>query len=285
MEFFLISTDHLSEHLWFKDSEDYKAGMNLVAISALITGIHVIAFILMSNHVHFVVEGSEADAIRFIKDFKARYSMYYSHKYGKAEILRRNGVDIQSVPMSGESLERAIAYVQMNSVAANICMSADAYPWGTGRSFFSYQPEKGRKLSSLSVRERRTLIHSKAELPDNYILLDDGFISPASFVNIRFVESLFRTPKRMAYFLQSSSKARKVLSGENHASFKDQSIVQASSDLCRSLFRKKELKELEDSQLAEIVRQLKYRFSADATQLARVCNLTYEEVASILDSY
>ena len=285
MEFFLISTDHLSEHLWFKDFEDYKAGMNLVAVSAFVTGIHVIAFILMSNHVHFVVEGSEEDALRFISDFKARYSLYYSHKYGKAEILRRNGVDIQSVPLAGESLERVIAYVQMNSVAANICMSADAYPWGTGRTFFSYQPEKGRSLSSLSVRERRFVVHSKTELPDNYILLDDGFISPASFVNRTFVESLFRTPKRMTFFLQSSSKARKALSGENYASFKDQNIVQASSDLCRSLYRKRDLKELDATQLAEIVRQLKYRFSADVAQLARVCDLSYEKVASILDSY
>lgn len=58
----------------------------------------------MSNHVHFVLEGTEEDA-RCVREF-----------------LRGNGVDIRLLELEGESLERAIAYVQMNCVAANICM-------------------------------------------------------------------------------------------------------------------------------------------------------------------
>lgn len=121
--------------------------MNLVAVTAFSVGVRVLAFILMSNHVHFVLEGEEENVIQFITEFKRAFSRYLAHKYACRDTLRRNGTDIQNLPLDGESLERAIAYVQMNSVAANICTRPEAY------------------------------------------------------VNVRFVESLFRTPKRMNYFL------------------------------------------------------------------------------------
>ena len=55
MEFYLITTDHMAERLWFLDDEDFKAGMNYVALISSLQGIKILSFILMSNHVHFVV--------------------------------------------------------------------------------------------------------------------------------------------------------------------------------------------------------------------------------------
>ena len=34
----------------------------------------------------------------------------------------------------------------------------------------------------------------------------------------------------------------------------------------------------------ELARQIRFRFSADANQIARVCGLSYAEVARLLDS-
>ena len=79
MEFFLVSTDHLSDRLWFRDDNDYKAGMNLVAAVASLTGVNVLAFILMSNHVHFVLECSESKARLFINQFKKYHGQYLSN--------------------------------------------------------------------------------------------------------------------------------------------------------------------------------------------------------------
>lgn len=55
IEFYLVTTDHLTESIWFRDDQDFKTGMNYVAIIALVSGIKVLAFILMSNHVHLVL--------------------------------------------------------------------------------------------------------------------------------------------------------------------------------------------------------------------------------------
>ena len=285
LDFFLVSTDHLSDRLWFRDDADFKVGMNYVALVANATGVRVLAFILMSNHVHFILEGSRDAVLAFITEFKRRYSKYVQRKYATREFLRGNGVDIQPVGLEAESLERAIAYVQMNSVAANICAHATQYPWGTGPVFFNQLPHTGQLLDGLSRRKQIQRIHSNEKPPAGLSLSPAGYIDPASFVNISFVESLFRSPARYNYFLTHSSKARVRLQESPAPSFRDQSILAAVPDLCHTLFRKNEAKELSPEQTAELIKQLRYRFSADLAQLSRVLGLAYEDAARLLDDY
>lgn len=120
MKYYLITTDHLRQGLLFKNLEDFIAAMNFVAIVAFLSGVKVLSFILMSNHVHFVVCCSDEKAELFIHRFKKFYSAYYQRKYGGKDFLRRLKVDIRPVYSDDESLQKAIAYVHMNPVAANL---------------------------------------------------------------------------------------------------------------------------------------------------------------------
>ena len=282
IQFWLVTTEHLENSLWFKNEDDYKAAMNYVAVLAYLLHVKVVAFVLMSNHVHFVLECSREEAMAFITRFKKNYSQYYSKKYSHSGLLSRNGVDIREVQIGDESFERAVAYVQMNPVAANICLNATQYPWGTGNMFFNVQPVQGAKVKDLGVRELISIIHSKTTLPVSWILDAGGYIHPSSYVPVQWVESVFRTPKRMNYFLASSSKARRT----NEApGFSDQLILSAIRDLSISLFRKSGFAELDEPQSAELMRQLRYRFSADPNQLARVTGLSYSRTCELLESF
>lgn len=286
MEFWLVTTDHLTDRIWFRDDEDFKMGMNLVAVLAVALSVDVLAFILMSNHVHFVLACSREQADRFIEEYKKRYAQYMNHKYGTKELLRRVDVDIRFIDGMDESLERAIAYVQMNSVAAGICLSPTGYPWGTGNAFFKVTSAKGRRIDTFSMRARKSLLHSTQSLPSHLLVGEDGFILPESFVNVDLVETVFRTPRRMNYFLQNSSKAkRKLASNDTVApSFRDQIVQSAVPDLCRSLFQKMAVEDLETTEKTELLKQLRYRFSANVNQLMRVTGLAYETVTALLDS-
>ncbi|MBQ1637299.1 MAG: hypothetical protein II048_04150 [Bacteroidales bacterium] len=284
--FQLITTDHLVDRLWFLDDEDYKAGMNGVAVTAYRTETGILSFILMSNHVHFVICGTQEKAEFFIDEYKRHHSAYLQRRYGFKEYLRRNDVDYQQLEEENESLEKAVAYVQMNSVAANICLHPTGYPWGTGNAFFKTTAVVGRRIGSLSARSQIKILQSKTHLPENY-LVSNGYVLPESFVQVPYVESIFRTPARFNYFLVNSSKAKRRLQSEDTGmpAFRDQSILAAIPDLCHSLFQKTKLEELNWYQQAEIAKQLRRRFSSEIHQLARVIGLPYPEIAKMLDIF
>ena len=286
MEFYLVTTDHLEDKIWFKDQEDFKAAMNAIPIIAAMFGVRVIAFILMSNHVHFILECTQGQALEFINEFKRHFSYYTRLKYGVVKSLRRNKVDIRRVDVSEDSLCRAIAYVQMNSVAANICSYPGDYPWGTGGSFFKVSEPRGIPLESLSARARYRLTRSKMDAPAGLLVGDDGYILPVSYVPTTFVESVFRTPKRMNYYLNNSSKARALLNAPDTSGpvFRDQTIFPVVEDLCQTLYKKSSIRDLLPDEQAEVLRQLRFRFASNVNQMARVTGLSYETVAKLLES-
>lgn len=280
-EYWLVTTEHLEDRIWFRKDEDFKVGMNKVAILSASLPLLILAFILMSNHVHFVLECSYIIALEFITRFKRQYSKYYSDQYGKGgRLLLDNKVDIR--PVSGEeSLEKSIAYTQMNSVAANICLNAADYPWGSGDCFFNLSRPVRKAVGQISGRNLSRILHSRLSLPQHYQMDERGFIHPSSYIPVGFVEELFRTPKRMQFFLNSSSKARMI---SEAPSFKDQVVLDASRDLCVSLFRKRALSELTEKENAELLKQLRYRLSSDPKQLARVTGVSYEKACELLES-
>ena len=224
---------------------------------------------------------------RFINLFKKYHGQYLQNKYGCGKVLRRVGVDMQRVCHENESLERAIAYVLMNCVAANICLNASDYPWGSGSVYFRLLPPKGHRLDGLSLRAQARLLHSKTLLPGDYLVLEEGYIAPESYVKVIFVESVFRTPQRMNYFLLNSSKAKRALSKpeNNVPSFKDQVIVAAIPDLCHSIFHRSRIEDLDDNQKAELVRQIHRRFCSGINQISRILGIPDKEVAMLLDRF
>ena len=286
-KYYLITTEHIEKGLLFRDDEDFAVAMNHVAILAHKNPeTEILSFILMSNHVHFVLYCSPEDATAFLNSLKKQYSKYLNIKYSEKEYLRGNGVHIEEISPFDNGREIAIAYVQMNCVAANICAHPSYYQWGSGDCFFNLKPPQGKPLKQISIRERSIIFHSRAKgLPDDWLLSLQKYILPGNYVKVQKVESIYHTPKNMEYYLRNSSKARKRLeiSELNLPAFKDQTILAALPDLCRSLFDKENFALLNDKEQTEFCRQIRYRFSAEANQIARVCGISYAEAARILD--
>lgn len=285
-ECFLISTSHLSDRILFRNDDDFKAAMNIVAIAAFMTGITILDFVLMSNHVHFVVLGDYDTALKFVNLFKSLYALYAKNQHGIDKLFRKNEVDIRAIPFENESLERVLAYVQANPVAANICPHPSLYQWGCGQLLFNTMPLSGRKqLREYSFRAQTRILHSNVRLPQDYVLSADGYIVPSSYVPVNYVEGIFRTAKRYNFFLINSSKARARMEDTPMPSFRDQVIDQAISDLCHSLYRKERVSDLCPPELGELLRQIRRRFNADIAQLARITGIPYSEISSSLDSF
>jgi REP element-mobilizing transposase RayT len=284
---YLVTTKHLEKSLWFRDAEDFRVAMNYIAIVAWKhPEVIVWGHIYMSNHAHFILLGTEEDVIAFVNSVKQRYSLYYRRKYGVKKLLRRNFLDVKEIPEDNEAREKTVAYVITNCVSANICAHPSQYEWGSGNTLFNPTPPQGKPLSEFSTRKLKRLLRTEEEgLPDDWLIGPGGYILPSMYVDVKAVEALFRKPQRMNYFIATSSKTKMRLeAGEGLPAFKDQTILAALPDLCMSLFQKRSFKELASDEQAELAKQIRFRFSADATQIARVCGVSYAEAAELLDS-
>ena len=281
---YLISTTHLEDRIWFRCDEDFKSGMNYVAIASAQCKVIILCFVLMSNHVHFVVEADKTSCQLFIVRFKQLFATYLSHKYGAKKFLRHNTCDIR--PIQGEeAIERAIAYVLMNPVAANICLTENSYPWGSGNCYFNACPIHGVPIQEMSARKRARILHSSSEVDTSWLVSSNGYILPESYVAVKKVEKIYRTPGRMLYFLSTSSKVRLRTESEPVLipSFRDQTLLSLSSDICISLFGKPSHTTLTEIQQRRLVNELHRRFSADIHQLERILGIPKEKLADFLD--
>ena len=286
MIFIFLSSSHLEDRIWFRDEEDFKVGMNCVALAAVKTGAGVVVFVLMSNHVHFLLMvDNPAQAKAFFDFFKNLYSIYVHKKYGTKRFLRENQCDYSEVSPSSldEGLERVIAYILMNPVAANIVANAFLYRWGCGECFFSQRAPRGKKAGTLSGREKARLLKTTLKIPDSFIISEDGYILPESYILKDFVQSVFHTPKRLNFHLYNSSKARQVIEGAPPSlpSFRDQSLVSLAQDIAVSLFRKDSLSELDTDERRLMIQEVKRRTGADIKQLTRVLGLSHREIAEL----
>ena len=90
----------------------------------------------------------------------------------------------------------------------------------------------------------------------------------------------------MAHFLRSSSKAKLRLDTNDTEipSFKDHIIIPVVKEMCRAFFGKDSIRELLPIQQAEILRQIRFRFSSNINQLVRVTEIPYEDIVRLLET-
>ena len=146
MNYYHLCTEGLGETVMFRDNEDYVTGINYLAVCQIALNqiapnqitpnqitpkkIEIIAFCLMSNHLHIVAKGENAILKKFIISFKRRYSMWLARKYNEHKILHRTAFTIKEID-STEYLKQVIAYVLRNPIAAGINVSPFQYKWSS----------------------------------------------------------------------------------------------------------------------------------------------------------
>ena len=81
------------------------------------------------------------------------------------------------------------------------------------------------------------------------------------------------------------SDCRTVRQEAELASFRDQVLLAALPDLCRSLFREKSPGHLNPDQMKTRAGQLRRRFSADPHQISRVTGIPYAELTKMLQDF
>lgn len=120
----------------------------------------LIAYCLMDNHVHLLIEESKKESIgKSIQRITIGYVLWHNHKYGRCGHLFQNRFNSESVEQEQYFLT-VVRYIHQNPVAAGIVKSPSDYEWSSYRQYIaSYHNQisyidKGRIIGYFDTQDK-----------------------------------------------------------------------------------------------------------------------------------
>lgn len=272
--FYHICTDGNALPWLFKDDEDFIAGINRIGICKHITGVEVISFILMDNHVHKLLYGTMKMCKDYIKKYKTLTGKWVSRKYGNHKCLKELPTTI--IPIrSEEYLMETIAYIDRNSIVAGFSLLPSEYPWGSARYMFRGNHDRHVEwecIDKLGLQEYRKKLKTRVELPSDWKINSCGMIDPRDFTSISKANTIFKSPLRYIYFLSRKLEGKIDMDAElgNKTFIPDKELRSIVAKIAIELFRTEDIKTLNVNNRLILARKLRHEYASSVKQISRM---------------
>lgn len=115
----------------FHKAQDYEAFLSILAIAKARHPVKVLAFTLMPNHFHFVLEASHQNSLSQFMQWlmTSHVRRYHSHYGGTGHVWQGR---FKSFPIQrDEHLLTVLRYVLQNPVRSGLVASMAAWPWSS----------------------------------------------------------------------------------------------------------------------------------------------------------
>lgn len=114
-------------------ASDYRMYLNLLSEQVVHAEVRVLAYCLMTNHVHLVVIPERADSLAVLfQRVHGRYSQYLNTRRQRTGHLWQQRYF--SCPLSSSHLWSALRYVEQNPCRANLAAAVSDYRWSSARA-------------------------------------------------------------------------------------------------------------------------------------------------------
>ncbi len=268
-----LCTPGTFQSIIFETAEDYTYGMVAVATAAYDSGIRIITFELMSNHIHVILRcrGKE-ESESFFHLFRKRLVRYF-HEHGKLREWRGFVSELYAID-SLEAARNQIAYTNRNNFVVDPDQTPFSYPYGANGFYFNplSKMQQGVRYGNLSLRARMRILHSKkTDYPDDWIVMG-RYISPISFCECSLGERFFRDARHYLYKITRNLESYKELSellGDG-AYYTDEELVGIMYSLCREKYARNKPSLLTPEEKKELAKELYYDYNSDIAKISRL---------------
>ena len=278
--FYHLYTSPLEEGLLYQDDGERNLAVLYLAVAAHEASVGVLAYVLMSNHFHMILKGTEARCLAFFAGFRHRLEVYYS-RHGRPGLLKkvRSGVTrIDSV----RQFRDEIAYVLRNPFVVRSDINPLTYFWGSGSAYFNPWLESLRPVpvTSMSRDAFRSYSRSGGMPVPPGLMVVEGRILPSSFVQYRLVERLFESTRQFLFWVFKNVEAQveAALRYGEKPHLSDEELLPVCLRICRDLSGQSRVKELTSEQTVQLCKQLKYGYDASNGQIARLTGIDKDTV-------
>lgn len=179
---------------------DYIRLINCIGLAAYNSGSLLLAYSIMSNHVHCCVRTD--DVAGFIKRWRYSYTRYFNEKYRRKGRLGR---DPYIVELNGlYHILTAIAYVLRNPLHHGVTATPFGYRYSSVNAVF--RKEFGREPAVvLPKKSMYRHLPDSVVIPHGYKMDLTGLFLPECIIDIEDVEHLFSTARSYLYYMNRIS--------------------------------------------------------------------------------
>jgi len=255
--------------------EDYKFTVTVIAIVSALTGVRILTFQVMSNHIHIIVEAPKPMCEDFFAEVKRRLRRYRNSngRFASFENFEASYLTIDDL----QSLRIEIAYSNRNGYLVNPSYTPFSYPWGGGYLYFNPPAfaTDARPFGDLTRDDKQKLCRSRIpDLPAGY-MVKNGLILPQSFCAIKYGEGFFRDAHQ--YFslvsknYEAYSKIAKKLGDEVFLT--DDEMFAALAILAKKKYGDGRVTLLPNNSKIELAKILRSDYNASDGQIQRMLRL------------
>lgn len=275
--FYHLHTKHIEDDLLFRTEEEMDQALSIIAVAVFFAGCKVLAFAIMNNHLHFILEGTEQTCREFYSYIQKKLALVLGRS-GRGHLAQMSEPHL--IPINNlKQLRDEIVYVIRNPFVDRVNVNMHAYKWCSGYLYFNPFLEemfvKGISASKMSIDKRRAFKHDRNPDLDPRIMVLDGVALPSCFVDYRRAESFFENARHFFQWLYKNVEsqlevARRI--GETVV-LDDTDIWTISRRLSRELGGTDNPRELSNEKKGMLIKKLKYDYSSSNAQIARCVGL------------
>lgn len=188
--------------LLFRTKEDYVHCIVCLSLAAYKTDTTILAYCLMSNHVHLCIRTSDVKS--FITNFRYPYSCYFNSKNERRGRLGERDFFVSEIKGHHHILA-VIAYILRNPLHHGVCATPFEYAYSSIRAAF--QTELGYKdyVDRIELKARYYRMPDRNHLASGILMNNDGLILPECIVDVAELEHLFTTARTYLYYMNRIS--------------------------------------------------------------------------------
>lgn len=259
----------------FYDDVDFRYGVNQLGYCIRYHSVRIIAFELMSNHIHLIMVGEQQECAAFFYDYRNRISRMEKANFRNISF---HGFSPQFVPITDvKMLRREIAYVHRNCLVPNPDMSPTTYRWGTGYLYFDDKvfEMNMKNFEDLSYKEKREICRSRDLNIPPFFRVCNKMLSPLSFCSIEEGQMYFKNPLLYTLALYSDYDSyRAIAARDNAKSFISyEEFYHVACTICRNDYNVKYPSKLSESDKLSLAKRMHDEYHASNAQLNRILGI------------
>lgn len=270
-----VNTSHTETELIVVDDEDANTMISLIGYYALLLKVTVLAYHVMSTHLHVLYAASEDKAMNHMNAVLEQYGKYVWKKRGSFKVKKLEPKAFVITDLL--QLRNEIAYVIRNGFVARFDVQLFGIVAGSG---FLYYNElvpmiATRPFEELKLSEKRAILHMRdvQDLPGLRIM--GQLIAPSCFVDYKLVEALYPNARRfvMSTMKNVEGQVAVAMSRGERPVLIDEELFAEIYRRCRQHYGYEGPSQLTLDQKKKMALELKREFGSSNGQIARTISL------------